>query len=270
MTLPESATIDNPRLLVRGGQAGIMIAGNIIGNKPQGCPRVAVLRSHGIQEPIDFNTALVFASGRTFEDTFQKYHPDFKVNVRQEEMPWLNERVRLAIEIDAIAPDGTYYEHKTVQSSSKLKPYLITGEYSLDNLIQLCYAMACFGQKRGILRYTAMIFHSCTVNKVECKFRPGMHRDYVVEEIDGRFHVDGKPTVVTVSGVHRHAEYIAFVLDQMPQPYVMPKPMDPEKHENVACHYCYWKTVCQDADVCKMEALEFLHTAKAFTESNNV
>ena len=261
------ATIENPRLLVRGGNAGCMIAGVIIGCKEQGCPRVALLRSHGIQKPIDFSTKLVFANGRTFEAVFEAEHPEFQCNVRQDEMPFINDSVRLAIEVDGIGPDGRFYEFKTIQSSSKLKPYLITGEYSIDNLIQLTYAMACFGEDRGVLRYTSMIFHKCTVNKVEKSFRPGDHRDYEVEFKDGRVHVDGKPTVLTKEGLRRHLEYIAFILEQKPQPYTMPKPVEPSgSGENVACHWCHWKQICQEAEVRQMTAMEFMLEAKAFVE----
>lgn len=286
----EEATMEKPRLSVRGGNAGIMMAGKIISNTCQGCPRKLLLRSYGANLPIDARARRTFAIGRAIEDCFAQENPQISCNHRQDEMPVLGEgpkpgqQVRLAIEIDGVEMIGDeprFYELKTVQSTDKAKDYIAKGEYSFDNLVQLSYAMIAFGAKVGRLVYFACFYHKFTCDNIEWKITPETKRVYEVEVKSGRVFCDGKPTIITEDAVHRHIEYSAFVLGTLSEKIVtIPRPschpdklqkkgkFDPVEH--LACQWCDFKQLCEHAENHDMNQEQFVIAGRDFCAAKSI
>ena len=274
----------NPRLFVRGGCAGVLCSGKILGNSKQACPRASLLRSYGVQEPIDGRAKRTFAIGRAIETCFCEERPELQGNVRQEEMPVLgdgpfpNSKVFLAIEVDAVETTKDtagnevqrFYELKTVQSTKKAKQYLSQGEYSFDNAVQLAYAMVNFGASHGILRYMACFYDDFTYNKEKVKITPESYREYIVENRHDRIFVDGQPTVITYDGVCGHVEYSAWVLgtlDLKIKDILKPSSPDPEsKEEHVACQWCYFNRLCAVAEQEEWTQAKFIREGIAYAQ----
>jgi hypothetical protein len=289
------ATFDNPRLSVRGGNAGIMMAGKIISNTYQGCPRKQLLRSYGVSTPIDARARRTFAIGRAIEDCFAQENPQISCNHRQEEMPVLGEgpkpgqEVKLAIEVDGVEQitnsagdiEPRFYELKTVQSTDKAKDYIAAGEYSFDNLVQLSYAMFAFGARLGRLIYFACFYHKFTMAGVEHKVTPETKRVYEVEIKNDRIFCDGKPTIITADSVARHIEYSAFILGTLsekilsiPRPSChsdkMVKKSKTEPIEHLACQWCDFRELCELAEEKDMNQEQFVKAGKEFVDGKSI
>jgi hypothetical protein len=249
-----------PNWAIRGGNSGILLQGNIVGNGHQSCPIKAFLRSWNVEEKLDSRALYTFSVGTAQESVFAKLHPDFKMGVLPNEEGMAVDGIPIRAEVDAVAPDGTFYELKSVASTKKLKPYFVSGEYSFDNLVQLAFYMAVFLQPKGVLKYTAAVYHDTTIDKVAYKFVPGFTREYAVHYNEqGRFYVDNKPTMVTTDSIYRHVEYIAYVFNNLPRVDEILVPVsseDPTK--SVCCVYCPFKEVCQHCrdNKCSLEELK--------------
>lgn len=252
-----------PRYAVRGGQAGCLVGGKILGNSPQSCPLKSYLRSWGIEEPKDERALYTFAMGTAQEKVFAELHPDFKMSVIGDR--YEIEGIPIKGEVDAIAPDGTFYELKSVQSTQKLKGYLVDGEFSFDNFMQLAFYMSCYQKSKGVLRYTCGLYHKATINKVEHKFAPGMYREYKVAYDDsGRFYVDGKATLLTTESMYRHIEYIVWVFTQQPKCGEILVPVAPDAlDKSLCCVYCYFREACDAARVSNSELSTLVDLAKS-------
>lgn len=237
-----------PSFTIRGGNAGMLASGKIIGDTPQSCPLNIWLRCNNIEEPKGDKTYYTFEQGFAQERVFKLLNPTFEVGVRNPNPPKIK-GYPIHGEIDAKSPEGVYYELKSIQSSNKLKPFLVEGEYKFDNLLQLAFYMSVYVQNKGVLRYVSMVYHKSTINKVEWKFHPGMYRDYEVEfDSQGRFHVDGKPTIITTDSIYRFIEYIAWMYESQPRCAEILVPMSRDKlDENTSCYFCKFKEVCERA-----------------------
>lgn len=256
-----------PSYAIRGGNAGVLLNGCIVGNSNQSCPIKAFLRSWGVEENIDDRAKYTFAVGKAQEQVFAELHPDFKMGVIGESFEI--EGVPTRAEIDAVSPEGVYYELKSVQSTSKLKQYFVEGEYSFDNLAQLAFYMAVYCQSKGVLRYTAAIYHDLECKKTKYKFRPGDFREFqVIFDDSGRFYVDNVATILTTDSVYRHIEYVAWVMTSLPKPSEILLPVsskDPTK--SVCCGYCPFKDVCEAARKEGWELMDLMKIAKEMVEA---
>lgn len=258
---------NNEKIIIRGGNAGCIISGRLVSDNGQSCPRKCYLRSYRVEPPVGEVEDYVFASGKVYEEVFAKHNPGFKMNVRMEDIPEID-GIPIMVEVDAISPEGVLYELKSIQSSDKLKPYLITGEYKFDNFVQLAFSMAVRLQNKGVLRYISVIFHEFTVNKVNYKIKPSHHRDYkVIYNESGRFLVDNEPTILTTDNIYTYIDYMVWVYNNDKHIYVkdLIKPYDSINfNKNTACFYCYFKTLCQWADENNIKLPEFRREAAIF------
>jgi hypothetical protein len=249
-----------PNWAIRGGNSGVLLQGKIIGNSAQSCPIKAYLRSWGVEEKLDARALYTFSVGKAQEEVFAQLHPDFKMGVLPNTEAMAVDGIPIRAEVDAVAPDGTFFELKSVSSTKKLNPYFVAGEYSFDNLVQLAFYMAVFLQPKGVLKYTAAVYHDTTIAKVPYKFVPGYSREYVVNYNEqGRFYVDGKSTMITTDSIYRHIELIAWVFNSLPRVDEIPIPYSVDKpDEVVACRWCPFKEVCQHCrdNKCSLEELK--------------
>jgi hypothetical protein len=258
-----------PSYSIKGGQAGLFAEGAPMGESDQVCVRKAYLRCWGVEEVPSAQMLFTWATGRAQEDVYTQLYQGWRFNVRQEECPEI-EGIPIRIEVDAIDPQGEFFELKSVQKVSKLKPFLVTGEYKRENLVQLAYAMATFQQQRGTLRYTSAVWHDFTVDKEKKVFKQGDFRDYKVRFDDsGRFYVDDKAVFLTLDSIYRHIEFSAWVFGNNPKIRDVPRPKNysdtkPLKDGSlpIACMWCCMKDACRSAEECNCSMNDFVALAK--------
>ena len=238
---------------IAGGNIGILTGGQIFSKENQGCPRRIFLRNHKIDEPINEASRITFALGRMMESVFAETHPECKMNVRPPEMLPITKTTVLGLETDAMDVDRyMIWELKTVSSTSKLKDYIIKGDYKLDNVMQLALYLLAFNNDDqqidyGVLKYTNVVYDSLTVDKIKYSAKPGMSREFRCEWKDGVLLIENKPSRITEKGITRFIEYVAHVLEERPPMKEVLKPTD-EEGNNIACHWCYWKSQCAYID----------------------
>ena len=261
-----------PKLWIRGGQAGCLQGGNLLGNTPQGCVRNAWLRDNGIEKPIDEVSKMTFALGRCCESVFAEEHPELSINHRQDEMMDVY-GCKLAVEFDALDEENNLiYELKSVQSTEKIKTYLAAKEYSFDNLLQLCFSMACFSIPNGRLRYTSLLRHSFDFQKQKFKIKQGDYCEHEVLMQDGRFLVDGKPVVITPNGIFRFVEFCtnAFTNASTMKVLDVPRPVSPDDGKCAACFYCPHAAACEEAEASGITLEQFVDLAEANLSASKV
>ena len=245
-----------------GGNAGLLVNGSILSKKDQPCPRKIVLRQYKIEPAIDRRAAVTFALGRAMEEVFASEHPWCAMNFRLPERPQVTKNVCLGLEADAIdLQRKLLWELKTVSSTSKIKEYLINGEYSLDNAVQMGTYMYLFNAlevpvEQGVLRYTSAIYDSLTVAKVKHRIAAGDVHDFRATWDGDRLLIDGKPSPVTASGISRFIEYMASVLEGDIKFSDVLKPSF--EGEYIACQWCSMRECCNHAEERGFDWEEFI------------
>ncbi len=258
-----------PFYSIKGGQAGVFAEGGPMGETDQVCVRKAYLRCWGVEETPKPQMLFTWATGRAQEDVYTQLYPNWKFNVRQTECPEL-EGIPVMIEVDAVDPSGAFHEFKSVQKADKLKPFMVTGEYKRENLLQLAYAMAAFQNQRGFLRYTSGLWHDFTVDKEKKVFKQGDFREYKVTFDDsGRFYVDDKQVFLTLDALYRHMEFSAWVFNSNPKVSEVPRPHNwpdtkPTKEGTppIACLWCCMRDACNTAEVANCDMNTLVELAK--------
>lgn len=243
-------------LQVRGGNSGFFQNGRFITNDQSGCPRMVLLRHHGVEAPVgDIRTQKTFNIGYMNEELFVKHWlPNTPTLIDGEVCEPIIEGVDFVGHIDVQTAD-VVFELKSVSSRSTWD-LVKKGSYKVGNLAQCVNYMLAKQVTKGYLVYSLYAY----VAGLEL---PDIFIEITIDD-DGRILVNGKQTGFSLENIVQDRTEKAKVLrDDL---------VYPERPVNVdgtsSCKYCPFKTVCTAWDDGKInKTSQFLKKAKEVTNA---
>jgi len=278
---------------MRCAHSGLIVNGKMLGGSVV-CPRVSLLREHGIQAPIDDRAKATFAIGHVneqlFKESVEKTGKDF-----QEEDVFIfdvDPEVELIMAADFIV-EGVPYELKSVSSTRAYKKIFIEGNYKVENTAQLVQEMIELERPMGVLRYTNFVYHSeykkpdlrtmkslarkvgkatdlAEANELgkqmasmiaeTWKAAAGQVKRFVIRiDEEGNILVDGKKSGYHVSHVLEHRQVTIDCLKHNQVYHARPAEVDGFS----PCNLCSWADACDKFDGQFISTTEeFLNEAK--------
>lgn len=257
--------VDSPEKLasVRGANSGFLINGKIPSKYNASCPRVILLRSKGIEKPVDLTSYMTFEVGHLWEEFFElgakeafdKPVKEWKTYKDDEEISEvLPSGSRFSGRPDHVITfeDGTraVVETKSVSSVSSAKE-LLSGKYKSEYLAQLVAYMDVLKINQGYLAFGIFCWGY------------GIKPDILVIDVQidsaGDVLVNGSYTEYQVEHSRLHRELAGWVIDTNTV-------VDSRLVTESACKYCPFAKVCDKFDEHKINGTEFINLARAEVE----
>jgi len=222
---------------VRGGNAGIVNDQGVpIASDSGSCPRMAFLRSHGVQGPLNFTSYLTFSLGYAFEAFFEKLRDSSKLKTLDSQVP-----VSLPIEGSDIPFQGTadfvltfhngyqvVADTKSVSSLRSFHSTFVERKLKLNYVAQLVSYMQALGINHGLLVAASFLYVPTdwmTAGKQRAVGRK-VEPDIAVFDLrllsDGVITIDGAPFEYTLRDIQRHRETVAQAIQRNEPPRIRP------------------------------------------------
>ena len=232
---------------IRGGMSGRLLPDDTpIGSSEQSCPRVALLRYHGVSKKPSLTSFMTWEIGFGWENLFEKIKTSPRIsNLEKDKKVEGKYGFRGSIDIFAnLDGEPTVFELKSVSSVSSFEKVFINRNPP-DSYISQCAAyMLATGAKQGFLvfgffSYVGKEYMTAgTRAKLGEKLAPDITEFKITIEnddilIDGQFHCP-------VSVIERHQEVVTDSL-KTGIPY-------PIRSQGGMCFFCPFKKVCDSLD----------------------
>lgn len=243
-------------LHIRGGNSAFFKDGRFITHDQSGCPRMVLLRHHGVEAPVnDVRTQKTFNLGYMNEELFVKHWlPNTPTIVDGEVCEPIIEGVDFVGHIDVQTAD-VVFELKSVSSRSTWT-LVKDGGYKVGNLAQCVNYMLAKQVTKGYLVYSLYAY----LQGLEL---PDVFIEITLDD-DGNILVNRKKTGFTLENIVQDRTEKARVLrDDKVYPE---RPVNSDGTS--ACKYCPFKTVCTDWENGKIEGTDrFIKRAKEVTDA---
>lgn len=256
----------------RISNAGLVRKGEILGGSVA-CPRMILLRDHGIEEEHQIGTEewfrreITFAIGKANEEVFEK-------SLQAKDIPYIREDflctnltpdVEIAGAIDFQVRTKPY-ELKAVSSTRQYEKIFVKGQPKLENVCQILSYMIQLNLTEGVLRYTSTIYHShydiswaevkklarageakliASMTKEKWKAKPEKRSFKVEIQEDGTVLVD-KSEFCHVSELWDHQALAVSVLEGQTVNEAVPAAGE---DGFPPCKLCWWNDVCRGFNV---------------------
>lgn len=245
------------RWTVRGGNSAFCVNGKFVSYDQSGCPRISLLRAHGIEEPVDdVRTQKTFNVGFLNEELFVKnYLPHIPHCVDFE----IDEPVTAKINFEGhadVVTDALVFELKSVTSRNTWER-VRKGKPKVSNVAQCVNYMLSRKATRGYLVYSLYAY---------CQ---GLELPDIFFEIeldsDGNIMLNGKQTGYHIDHIVEDRQQKARVLEDN---VVYESRPVAEEGDKSPCQWCPFSTVCDWWDKTKNGKTEdFLKKAKEVTDA---
>lgn len=244
---------------VRGGNSAFFKDGKFICHDQSGCPRMVLLRHHGIEGPVnDIRTQKTFNIGYMNEELFVKHWlPNTPTLVDGSVCEPIIPEVEFVGHIDVQTAD-VVFELKSVSSRSTWD-LVKKGSYKIGNLAQCVNYMVARQVTKGYLVYSLYAY----VAGIEL---PDIFIEVSITD-KGNILVNGKDTGFTVENIIRDREVKAgFLSEDKIYPY---RPVNVDNQPS--CKYCPFKSVCDAWDKKSIKTTDkFLQKAKEVVDALQV
>lgn len=225
------------KLTVRGSNSAFFKDGRTHSDSQVGCPRITLLRRHGIEEPTDnIRTQKTFAIGHLNEELFVKHYlADSFIRKENEVVEPITDSVDFTGHID-IETEGMIFELKSVTSNNTWKQVL-AGKPKLVNLAQIVSYMLSRRVSEGWLVYS-LYAYVAGIDLPDVFFK-------ITIDTEGEILVNSKKTGFSLEHIVLDRQTKAEVLEN--DIVYNERPVNPggDKHP---CFYCPFKTVCDSWD----------------------
>jgi hypothetical protein len=243
------------KLEVRGGNSAFFKDGRFITHDQSGCPRMVLLRHHGVEAPVgDIRTQKTFNIGYMNEDLFVKHWlPNTPTLIDGAVREPVLDEVDFVGHIDVQTAD-VVFELKSVSSRSTWD-LVKKGGYKVGNLAQCVNYMLAKQVTKGYLVYSLYAY----VAGLEL---PDIFIEITIDD-NGNILVNDKQTGFSLENIVADRTEKAKVLRD--------DSIFPERPVNQdgtsSCKYCPFKTVCDAFDKGKVKSTDsFLKKAKEVTD----
>jgi hypothetical protein len=248
------------KLTVRGSNSAFFKDGKFHTDSQVGCPRITLLRRHGVEEPVlNIRTQKTFAIGHLNEELFIKHYlPNEFVRREGEVKVPITENIDFEGHID-VEIEGMLFELKSVSSNNTWK-LVKDGGYKLANLAQAVNYMLARQLQKGYLVYSLYAY----VAGIDL---PDVFLEIDIDD-DGSVLVNKKQTGYTLENIVLDRQAKASVLET---DTVYPeRPINPGGDKS-PCHYCPFKVTCDKFDKKEItDTHSFLNHAREITDASEL
>lgn len=245
------------KLTVRGGNSAFFKDGKFISHDQNGCPRIVLLRSHGVEDPKDDpRTQKTFNLGYMNEELFVKHWLANTPHLVDGEVsePILPE-VDFEGHID-VQTEHVVFELKSVSSRSTWDLVSKKGSYKIGNLAQAVNYMVAKQVTKGYLVYSLYAY-------LQGLSLPDIFIKINIDD-NGRILVNNKKTEFSVENIIQDRTQKAIALRDDAVYHSRPVTVDGEP----SCKYCPFNTVCDAWDSGKIGTTkEFINKAEEVTHA---
>lgn len=200
-----------------------------------GCPRIALLRSHGLEEPKNtVRTRKTFALGHVNEEIFCEHYMADILHLREKAIEEKVTDQTVFIGHSDVVTQNTVFELKSV-SSKGVWEGIKEGRYKKSNLAQLVNYMISLEYTKGYLVYSLYAYVD-GIDLADIFFEVEIRED-------GGIYVDGNYSDYTVKNLLDARKEMAAVVEENK---VFPR--RPKSGKSGACKYCPFSKVCKEIE----------------------
>lgn len=208
------------------------------------CPRIALLKTVGVYEEMDYTGSLTTAQGIALEDFMANLLQKSDVSFAREVVVKYHEGdIQVSGRADFVVDDSYGIEFKTVCSVSTAKT-VVLGEPKPEHVIQASIYSNHLSRPFLLMYWNSNHLGKFQKDNIEYKMKP-FRKYFDIIWKDDVLTVNGKETVVTLQGIRDFINMIDFSIKNKELPLkITGYNLQGVKEYNSSCQFCSYDHIC--------------------------